>query len=261
MQERHQNRNAYFQEQTYTTQKYVIPFIDDIIKIDNNISILEIGCGEGGNLVPFANIGCNVLGIDLSEKKIENAKLFFKDHENSKNVRFICDDIYNESCINEQFDLIFMRDVLEHIHNQEKFLHYVKRFLKPQGKFFLGFPPWQNPFGGHQQMCKSKLLSNLPFWHILPMPLYKGIMKIFGEHKSTINALVEIKETRISIERFKKIAKNEKYKIEKEVFYFINPNYEVKFKLKVRKQLNIISLIPYFRNYTITTCYYLISLE
>ncbi len=261
MQERHIDRKLYYNEQAYTTEKYVIPFIKDVIDIDENTNVLEIGCGEGGNLKPFADIGCNIVGIDILAGKIENAKAFFKAHKNEKKIKFIADDIYNENAINEKFDLIFMRDVLEHIHDQEKFLHYVKRFLKPTGKFFLGFPPWQNPFGGHQQMCNSKLLSKLPYWHILPMPIYKGIMKIFGERKSVIEGLAEIKDTRITIERFKSIIKKENYKIDKEKLYFINPNYEVKFKLKVREQSKIISSIPYFRNFTITTCYYVISLK
>lgn len=260
MQERHIDRQKYFNEQAYTTKKYVIPFIESVISINENTSVLEIGCGEGGNLKPFADLGCNTIGIDILEGKINNAKRFFADHKNVSKITFIANDIYNEEAITEKFDVIFMRDVLEHIHNQEKFLHYAKRFLKPNGKFFLGFPPWQNPFGGHQQMCKSKLLSKLPYWHILPMSIYKGIMKMFGENKSVIEGLVEIKDTRISIERFKRIIKKENYKVDKVKFYFINPNYEIKFKLKVREQSKIFSSIPYFRNYTITTCYYLISL-
>ena len=260
MQERHLDRQTYFNEQSYTTEKYVIPFINSVILINENTKVLEIGCGEGGNLKPFADIGCDIVGIDILPGKIDNAKKFFADHENVDKIKFIADNVYNENAIIEQFDVVFMRDVLEHIHDQEKFLHYVKRFLKPKGKFFLGFPPWQNPFGGHQQMCSSKLLSKLPYWHILPMPIYKGIMKMFGEPASTIEGLAEIKDTRISIERFKRIVKKENYKVDKVKFYFINPNYEIKFKLKVREQSRILSSIPYFRNYTITTCYYLISL-
>jgi len=261
MQERHIDRKSYFNEQAYTTEKYVIPFVRDVIDINENTKVLEIGCGEGGNLMPFADIGCDIVGIDILAGKIDNAKAFFKGHKNENKIRFIADDVYNENAINEKFDLIFMRDVLEHIHDQEKFLHYVKQFLKPEGKFFLGFPPWQNPFGGHQQMCNSKLLSILPYWHILPMPIYKGIMKMFGERESVIEGLAEIKDTGITIERFKQIVRKENYKIDKERFYLINPNYEIKFKLKVREQSKLFSSIPYLRNFTITTCYYVISLK
>lgn len=261
MQERHIDRQKYFNEQAYTTEKYVIPFIKTAISINENTSVLEIGCGEGGNLKPFADIGCEIVGIDILQGKIDNAIKFFSGHKNENKIKFIAEDIYNEGVITQKFDLIIMRDVIEHIHDQERFLNYVKRFLKPTGKFFLGFPPWQNPFGGHQQMCKSKTLSLTPYWHMLPMFMYKSIMKLFGEKETTIEGLAEIKDTRISIERFKRIVKRENYKIDEVKFYFINPNYEMKFNLKVREQSKLISSIPYFRNFTITTCYYVISLD
>ena len=136
---------------------------------------------------------------------------------------------------------------------------YVKQFLKKEGKFFLGFPPWQMPFGGHQQGCKNKLLSKLPYYHLLPTPIYKAILKGGGEKELVINNLIEIKETGISIERFKSILSRENYRVDKVEFFIINPNYEVKFNLKPRIQLNVLNSIPVLRNFVTTCCYYLIS--
>lgn len=39
---------------------------------------MEVGCGDGGNLLPFAEIGCEVTGIDSSEVKILQAKSTFQ---------------------------------------------------------------------------------------------------------------------------------------------------------------------------------------
>ncbi len=262
MQERHINRNKYFEEQSITTEKYVIPFINSVKKIDRQTSVLEIGCGEGGNLVPFAKLGCKrVLGIDMSQAKIANANTFFRNMNLSERTEFVCDDIYNISPEDiGTFDVIIMRDVLEHIHNQEKFMDFVRRFMKPDSAFFLGFPPWHNPFGGHQQICRSKFLSKLPYFHILPKALYRFILKSFGEPERGIESLLEIKDTRISIERFEKIIKKT-YKKQKRIFYLINPNYEIKFGLKPRKISSLISWIPFFRGFFITTNYYVISLK
>jgi len=198
--------------------------------------------------------------VDLSESKIKSAHELFESHINRPNLNLICSDIYEVNNLG-QFDLIILRNTLEHIHNQEKFLILVKKFLKPTGIFFLGFPPWQNPFGGHQQMCKSRFLSKLPYFHILPTPIYKSILKLFGEKEAKIEGLLEIKETGITIERFEKIIKKHNYKIDKKTFYFINPDYETKYNLKPRKQLKLISSIPFLRNFTITTNYYLISIK
>ncbi|NQU85688.1 MAG: class I SAM-dependent methyltransferase [Mariniphaga sp.] len=258
MHERHTNKTQYFEEQIYTTKKYVIPFIGKYKQIDKHTSVLEIGCGEGGNLKPFMDLGCKITGIDLSHGKIELAHKFFEKHENYKNLTLICEDIYNRSDLGK-FDVIIFKDVIEHIPNQEKFMGYLKNFLHSGSAVYFGFPPWQNPFGGHQQMCKNKILSKLPYFHLLPRFIYKGILRLFGEPAVKINGLLEVKETGISIERFERILKKHEYKITNRTFYFINPNYEVKFKLKPQKQNRIIALIPWVRNFFTTSAYYLVS--
>ena len=259
MQERHINRDKYFQEQSSTISNHVLPFLNQMITIDENTAILEIGCGEGGNLKPFLDMGCKrILGVDMSADKIANAKAFFANDPNKANIELITSDIYDVDNIGK-FDIIMTRDVLEHIHGQERFMEYVKRFLKPGGKFFLGFPPWYNPFGGHQQMCESKVLSKLPFFHLFPKSVYGFILKSFGETDPKIEALMEIKDTGITIERFEKILKKTGYKKDKVLYYFINPNYEAKFGLKPREQVGFISSIPFARNFLITTSYYLVS--
>lgn len=261
MQERHQDRLAYFNEQVYTTEKFVLPLIQRSIAVDRKTEVLEIGCGEGGNLKPFVDKGCKrVVGVDMSEYRINLAKDFLSNCANYKNVELVVSDIYDADEIG-QFDVIIMRDVLEHIFDQSKFMGFVKKFLKPGGKFYLGFPPWQNPFGGHQQIAQSKWLSKTPFIHLLPKRMYKYTLEKAGEIPRFVNELMNVKETGITIEQFEKIIKKEGYQKEQRVFYFINPNYEVKFKLKPRVQSPFISSIPYIRNFFITTNYYVLSLK
>ena len=260
MQERHKNRKKYFNEQSLTTGNYVLPFIKEVLPLNEGSRILEIGCGEGGNLVPFLDHDCRIVGVDLARNKIDNANVFFKDHPKRHNIEFIAADIYEISDLG-QFDLLLTRDVLEHIHDQDRFMGFVKTFMKPGARFFLGFPPWRNPFGGHQQMCRSKFLSKLPYFHLLPKPVYRWVLKVFKEPPALIENLLEVYDTRINIERFEKILKKHEYQIDKRVFYFINPNYEVKFGFKPRKSSRIISAIPWFRNFFITTNYYVVSLK
>ena len=80
MQARQFDRKQYFQEQSYTTEKFVIPYIRDIMQITSDIKIAEIGCGEGGNLKPFLDKGCSVVDIDLSDWKISQGVKFFENH-------------------------------------------------------------------------------------------------------------------------------------------------------------------------------------
>lgn len=240
-------------------RNHVLPFITEVMDISAESSVLEIGCGEGGNLKPFMDLGCKrVVGVDMAPGKIANAEAYFTGHANRDGLELIVSNIYDTKDIG-QFDVIIMRDVLEHIHGQERFMAFARGLLKPKGHFFLGFPPWHNPFGGHQQICESGVLSKLPFFHILPRPVYAAILRGFGESDTKVTDLLEIKQTGITIERFERILKKTNYVKDKRTFYLVNPSYEAKFGLKPRKQSRLISSIPYLRNFMITTNYYLIS--
>ncbi len=257
--QRHKDKSIYFEEQSHTTEKFVIPYIEAHRKIEPGMQILEIGCGEGGNLRPFIDRNCLVTGIDLSEKRIELAQSFFENHPKKDNLTLLCLNVYDAEDRLGQYDVVLLRDVIEHIFDQEKFMGFMKRFLKPDGIAFFAFPPWQNPFGGHQQVCQSWIISKFPYIHLLPTFLYKGILTLAGETEGRIKGLMGIKRTGISIERFKRILNKEVYHILEEDYYLINPNYETKFGLKPRKQSKLIASIPWLRNFLTTAMYYVIK--
>lgn len=259
MQERHKNKLQYFEEQALTTDKYVIPYLQGLFIPGPGAEVLEIGCGEAGNLKPFLELGCKATGIDISCSRIDLAHKYYSNHPRKNNLTLICSDIYDVDPGNRKYDLIMMRDVIEHIPNQERFMAFAKKFLKPDGKFFLAFPPWYNPFGGHQQISSSRILSKLPYFHILPRSIYKTILKAFGEDKGRIEALLEIKDTGISIDRFEKILLHEDYVINRRTHFLINPNYETKFGLKPRRQLRLVGAFPWVRNFFTTASYYVVS--
>jgi SAM-dependent methyltransferase len=261
MQKRHLDPLQYINEQIITTQKYIVPFIQQVKQIDASLQVLEIGCGEAGNLKPFLDLGCKCTGVDFSTHKIEKGREFFSTHPFAKNIRLISEDIYKTNEFHAQFDIIIIRDVIEHIHDQDKFLVLLKDLMTPSGVVFFAFPPWQNPFGGHQQICESKFLSSLPYYHLLPVPLYRAVLKMFGENEGKISGLLEIKETGISLERFERLFKKNGYVEKLRTIYFINPNYEVKFGIKPRKLTKLIREIPYLRNYISTCGYYLLGLN
>jgi 2-polyprenyl-3-methyl-5-hydroxy-6-metoxy-1,4-benzoquinol methylase len=259
MQKRHLNKEQYFQEQSHTTGKYVIPYIEGSTQLGSVSSVLEVGCGEGGNLKPFLDRGLKVTGIELLREKIDIASTFFENHPQRGNLKLIAKDIYKiDECKNFKFDLILLRDTIEHIPNQDKLLGYLKNFLNPGGKIFFAFPPWRMPFGGHQHACKNKILSMLPYTHLLPKPIFKILLQLFRESDETIKKLMFIYDTRISIQKFLELIGKNDYKIDKITYFLINPNYEVKFKLKPVK-LPFFLNIPYLRDFYTTTLYAIVS--
>lgn len=254
----HADRKRYFDIQVLNAEKYVIPFIEEVFPILPGMRVLEIGCGEGGVLQAFINKGCTGVGVELDTPRIDDALKFMPDAVASGKVRFVARDIYAvdaEKDFNGHFDIIVLKDVIEHIHDQAKLIGWMKNFLKPNGIVFFGFPPWQMPFGGHQQMAKSKI-SKLPYIHLLPRGIYKWILT---KKKEPVEALMEVRDTRISIERFEKICRQEGYTIANRRHYLLNPIYEWKFGWKPRKQGRLIKGIPYVRNYFTTCVYYIIK--
>lgn len=258
----HKDKATYFRFQFENAQRYVVPFVSPFINLKQKATVLEIGCGEAGVLKAFTELGCICTGIELHNNRLDDARIFMQQEVAAGKINFINKNIYDidiEKDLPHRYDLIILKDVIEHIPQQEKFMSVLQDFLNENGKVFFGFPPWYMPFGGHQQICKNKFLSLLPYYHLLPMFLYKGLLSFFGEDKATIKELLEIKETGISIEHFEKICKTENYSIVQKKFYLINPIYEYKFKLKVREQLSFISALSFIRNFFTTAVYYLVE--
>ncbi|MGI6572731.1 MAG: class I SAM-dependent methyltransferase [Fermentimonas sp.] len=254
MQKRHTDRKQYFKELVQTSEKYILPFIENHMQVGSNLIVLEVGCGEGGNLVPFSRRGCGVIGVDISVDRIEEARGFFS--EEQLEGEFLCQDIITAE-LTGKFDIIIIRDVIEHVREKGRLLATVSALLNDNGLIFIAFPPWQMPFGGHQQICRNRVVSSLPFIHLLPRKTYEALLKKTGVDKHAIEELLGIRDCRMTIEHFKKLIRESDLKQIDEVYYFINPHYDVKFGLKPCKVIFPFFALPVCRNYY-TTSYFVI---
>ena len=77
MQKRHTDRESYFDEQSQTSKNYYIPYIKEVIGHIPD-KVLEVGCGEGGNLLPFAKADCRVMGVVIDDSYPVPVALMFK---------------------------------------------------------------------------------------------------------------------------------------------------------------------------------------
>lgn len=258
MQARHKEPRMYFEEAATSCRNYYIPYItkESNIKPSADFNVLEIGCGLGGSLSVFAEMGCKVTGVDIQKRSVELALDFFADK--GLEGTFICSDIFDFDAAGQRYDLIILHDSLEHIPEKERLMLLMKGLLKKNGVLYLGFPAWQMPFGGHQQMAKNKLVANFPYIHLLPRPLFLMVFKIFGETDGSIRYFLRLRDTGISIEGFERLVSKTGYSVVNRQLYFINPNYHIKFGLKPRKLYPLIAKTPYLRDFFTTTCYYLL---
>ena len=95
--------------------------------------ILEVGCGEGANLVNLKKFGFKgeITGVDLSKAKISFAqkKISF--------AKLIEANAYSLPFESEQFDLVFCKNVLHHLANKEKAISEMARVCRVGGKVII----------------------------------------------------------------------------------------------------------------------------
>jgi len=100
--------------------------LHSIMSWNNSLNVLEVGCGGGVWTDFFIKKGANIVCIDICEQILKgNAYL----HPEAK---FVLADATTIK-LNEKFDLIFAKDVIEHIKNDIEFLQNMNKHLKDGG--------------------------------------------------------------------------------------------------------------------------------
>lgn len=263
MYEFHKDRKGYFLMQEQNAVEYVIPYIEQFTRLSPNMRVMEIGCGEGGVIKAFVDKGMQGVGVELDHSRVVNANIYLKDYIENGSIMIFSKNIHDATLeeVGGAFDLIVLKDVIEHIFDQEALLEKLRFFLKPNGQIYFGFPPWIMPFGGHQQILKNKKMSLIPYTHLLPRNAYAQLLKKTGSDTVELEAMLEIYDTQISIQKFERIVKNTNFKTVDRTIYFINPIYKYKFKINPIKQWKFISAIPVLRDFLSTCAYYLVEKE
>jgi 2-polyprenyl-3-methyl-5-hydroxy-6-metoxy-1,4-benzoquinol methylase len=101
---------------------------------DKNGSVLEWGSSGGWNLIPFRDFGHNVLGVDVSVPYIEAGKQTY-----DLDLRLIDDSTFDELANNE-FDVIILNHVLEHLNQPGKLLTQLAKISSPHTVYLIGLP-------------------------------------------------------------------------------------------------------------------------
>ena len=99
-----------------------------------NDSILDLGCGKGFQTQVLARSCRSAVGLDVSEKQIEQARFFLRHSYVEKKVKFIAGRLEDVRLPSESFDRVFSFCVLEHIPNLDQVLRELARVLKPGGE-------------------------------------------------------------------------------------------------------------------------------
>lgn len=135
---------------------------------DNNQRILDIGCGSGAYLEPLSKFASKVVGIDICEDYLEEARQNFW----RKNVSLALMSAEKLAFKEGSFDAVILIETLEHISDDEKAIKEIYRVLKLGGQLIITAPNKFFPVETHGLRIVSKQISfpiTLPF---LFSPLY-----------------------------------------------------------------------------------------
>ena len=245
----------YWTYQFTLADKYLIPYLKNYIPSFDRIKVLDVGCGEGGTTAAFARIGAECYGTDIDEHRLRKSS----EIPQNKGIHFELLDVYDinssDTISNMKFDLIILRDVIEHLLDTSDAIGSLKELLAEDGKIFLTFPPYNSAFGGHQQ-----IIAPIPFIHWLPSLLFYGILKLFGGDKEKLSKLRHIRKVRMSISRILKTFKILNFQILNKTSYIMRPSFKVRYGLPIIKS-NFIGSIPLIREFKISGYFLLASLS
>jgi SAM-dependent methyltransferase len=91
--------------------------------------VLDLGCGEGYGADLLASHAAEVVGVDLAPEAIYHARSTYR----RPNLRFLYGDIYDLQLEDNSFDVVCSLQVIEHLHQPERFMEEARRVLKPGG--------------------------------------------------------------------------------------------------------------------------------
>jgi 2-polyprenyl-3-methyl-5-hydroxy-6-metoxy-1,4-benzoquinol methylase len=103
--------------------------------------ILDYGCGVGYFAVLFAKYGAKqVVGIDISVNAIRSAIWYAKKEKVDDRCKFIVAKTPSVIKDNEKFDVLFLKDIIEHIPDDKYFFKEIIKNLHPGGRLIITTP-------------------------------------------------------------------------------------------------------------------------
>jgi 2-polyprenyl-6-hydroxyphenyl methylase/3-demethylubiquinone-9 3-methyltransferase len=127
-----ENLKIYLSQQNKCYSRVKNSFIIELLGEVRGKDFLDYGCGCGFFLIETAKKGAIVTGVDAEEGAINTAG-FYAEKEGLKDKCTLISGEYMPELKEKYFDIILIKDVIEHVRDDETLLHRGAELLKPDG--------------------------------------------------------------------------------------------------------------------------------
>ena len=142
--------------------------------------VLDVGCGNGAACGEFLKRGCRVVGVDLSEQGIAQAR---RAHPQGRFELLAADQDILKNLGEAPFDLVISTEVVEHLYAPRGWAQGCFAALKPGGALIC-----TTPYHGY---FKNLVLSLLGKWDTHANPLWDGGHIKLWSHRTLAQLLTE----------------------------------------------------------------------
>jgi len=109
------------------------------LNISENDEVLDVGCGDAYVLQRVRDkVDVKGYGVDVSAKTVEVAKILTGHFR--VDLQLCLGEVTHLPFSDNFFDKIICSEIIEHVHNNTKFLKEMRRVLRPAGLAYVTFP-------------------------------------------------------------------------------------------------------------------------
>ena len=198
--------------------------------------VLEVGCGDGGCGAELQRAGAQVTALDIEPRLVQICEVL--NRREGLDIRTFVGDIEDPNCPGLQagpFDLVLLRDVVEHLENLDGALRILLTHLAPGGAVYVEFPPYYSPFGAHQQILPRRKIgpvpfNKLPYLQLLPDAWFR---RITAGSTSAHREVARLRGIRLTLGKFHRQMQHAGLQVRARHLYLSRPSFKLRYGIPV----------------------------
>ena len=163
---------------------------DRLRAIPTGSVVLDIGCGEGATSIELARLGFRVIGIDLSDTRVEIARE--RARREGLDVQFVQGDAERPDLPDESLDLVHCQSILHHLPDVPTALASYRRVLRPGGQLLVMEPGLLHPLAWIRRQFFPTAVHTPDEHPFVPRRLIAAIDAEFEEVETLLSSLTTL---------------------------------------------------------------------